>query len=287
MSLSSIQLEAFVAVARNLHFSRAARQLHLTQSALSQRIRNLEDALGLALFSRGPTGVQLTETGTRLLRYCQTKDQLEAEILSDLVSAEQGELAGVVRVAAYSSVMRSVIVPALAPLLRAHAKVQIQFVTREMRELQGMLSRGEAEFVILDREVARAGIESRKLGDEIYVLIESSKHRARDTTYLDHDPDDVVTSEFLKKGSGDKPATSIQRSFLGDIYGLLDGVTEGLGRAVAPRHLITGSRGLREVKGAKPEKIPVWLHFHVQPVYPRLHRAVLEAMLAGSGDRLK
>jgi hypothetical protein len=145
---------------------------------------------------------------------------------------------------------------------------------------------GEAEFVVLDREIARAGIESRKLGDEHYVLVESTKHRARDATYLDHDPDDPVTREFLKRSADKGAQASIHRSFLGDIYGIIDGVTEGMGRAVVPRHLIAGARGLRAVKGSHSEKVPVHLHFHVQPVYPRLHRAVLEALLANSRGHL-
>jgi DNA-binding transcriptional LysR family regulator len=284
VSLASNQLDAFAVVARTLHFSRAARQLHITQSALSQRIKNLEDELGLSLFSRGPTGVQLTEAGARLLRYCQTKDQLEAEILSDLVSDAQGELAGVIRIAGYSSIMRSVVMPALAPLLREHPKVQAEFITREMRDLQSMLSRGEAEFVLLDREVARAGIESRKLGEETYVLAESSQHRSRAGVYLDHDPDDPLTHEFLH-ASGQKGGAPLQRSFMGDIYGILDGVAQGLGRAVVPRHLIGGDRRIRVIKSSPSRSFPIVLHYHSQPVYPRLHRTVLEELVKNWPDR--
>lgn len=280
MTLSSLQLEAFAAAARALHFSRAAKQLGLTQSALSQRIKNLEDELGLSLFSRGPSGVRLTETGTRLLRYCQTKDQLEAEILSDLVSGSQSELAGVLRVAGYSSVMRSVVIPALSPLLRANPKVQAHFVTREMRELQDILSHGEAEFVVLDHEIDRVGIETRKIGEETYSLIESSKHRDRDTTYLDHDPEDPVTRVFLKRSSAAKSQNAIRRSYLGDIYSVLEGVALGMGRAVAPKHLAAGLDGVRAVKGTPLERLPVVLHYHAQPVYPRLQRATLEALMA-------
>jgi DNA-binding transcriptional LysR family regulator len=273
VSLSSIQLEAFAAAARTLHFSRAAQQLRLTQSALSQRIKNLEDELGLPLFSRGPAGVRLTETGTRLLRYCQTQEQLETEILSDLVTQGQGELAGILRVAGYSSVMRSMIAPALAPLLRSHPKLQAHFMTCEMRELTAMLSNGDAEFVVLDHEVARAGIEARKLGEETYVLVESANHSGRASTYLDHDPDDPVTRKFLKT-AGEK--SHVQRSFLGDIYGIIDGVSQGLGRALVPKHLIEGVRQVRIVPGSKSTRVPIYLHFHVQPVYPRLHQAALE-----------
>src|SRR5262249_54594072 len=122
VSLSALQLDAFYAVARTLSFTRAARELHVTQSALSQRIKNLEGELTCRLFVRSPAGVACTEAGQRLLRYCQTKAALESELVSELGAAPAEGLGGTVRVAAYSSVVRSAVLPALAPMLRAHPR---------------------------------------------------------------------------------------------------------------------------------------------------------------------
>jgi DNA-binding transcriptional LysR family regulator len=119
MQLSSRQLEAFVAVARTLNFTRAAERLNLTQSALSQRIRKLEEELGAALLVRAPGAVRLTDTGSRILRFCEAKESLEAEILADLATSRSGDLAGAIRVAGHLSVMRPVVLPALAALLRS------------------------------------------------------------------------------------------------------------------------------------------------------------------------
>ncbi len=62
------QMEAFVAVARTLHFGRAAAQLHITQSAVSQRIRALEDHLDVVLFARTRREVRLSPAGAAFLR---------------------------------------------------------------------------------------------------------------------------------------------------------------------------------------------------------------------------
>lgn len=62
-------LKTFMEVQRTRHFKRAAENLHLTQSAVSARIRLLEDTIGAALFSRERNNIQLTPAGQRLLPY--------------------------------------------------------------------------------------------------------------------------------------------------------------------------------------------------------------------------
>src|SRR5690242_467412 len=120
MALPAHQLDAFHAVAATGSFSRAAARLHVTQPALSQRIQQLETELKKRVFVRSPSGVKLTEAGSRLLRYCQVQRALEAELLEDLtVDGTSGpELSGNLRIAAFSSVARSCVLPAVAPLFR-------------------------------------------------------------------------------------------------------------------------------------------------------------------------
>ncbi|WP_405454142.1 LysR family transcriptional regulator [Streptomyces achromogenes] len=67
MDLDVAQIRAFVRVAEELHFGRAARTLAISQQALSKRIARLESLLGIELFQRGGNGVRLTDAGQRFL----------------------------------------------------------------------------------------------------------------------------------------------------------------------------------------------------------------------------
>lgn len=276
MSLPAHELDAFVAVARTGSFSAAAAQLHVTQPALSQRIQSLERALSLTLFVRDRKGLRVTEPGFRLLRYCEVKDRLEAEVLAGLKGPATGPLGGTVRLAGYSSILRSVLLPALAPLLSANPDVQFELVCRQTRELPGALERGEVDYIVLDRVIERASLERHVLGHERYVAV--AKRGAPDV-YLDHDPEDRVTEHYFKL-QGD-PRAAARRAFVGDVDGILVGVALGLGRGVVPRHLVPRRPPYAVEEPRRPVEFPVVLHHFRQPHYTRLHAALVETLVRG------
>jgi DNA-binding transcriptional LysR family regulator len=78
------ELRAFVAVVDAGGFSSAARQLHVSQSALSQTVRSLERALGVQLLLRSRTGVRTTEAGERLLDHARAMLELHDSAIEDV-----------------------------------------------------------------------------------------------------------------------------------------------------------------------------------------------------------
>lgn len=286
MDLPSHELQAFRMVAQTLSFSRAAQRIHITQPALSQRIQSLEKTLALTLFLRDPSGVKLTEAGLRLLRYCQIKDHLESELLSDLVRAPGGKLGGHLTIGGYSSVLRSVIMPALAPLLRENPDVHFEFKICQTTEIMDLLDRGESDFVILDEFVERSNLRTLLLGEERYVLVQSSTFPTKDR-YLDQDASDRITELFFKKQGVKNVA--LQRSYVADIDGILAGVALGLGKGVVPRHLLKShdsGKHVKEVKGMKSMRVPIVLHYFKQSYYTNLQKAVIEALKLNCKDFL-
>ncbi len=276
MSLSSLHLDAFFAAAKVLNFSQAAKQLHITQSALSQRVKALEEDTDLTLFVRLPRGVQLTEAGGRLLRYCQARASLERELLEDLNAGDQRVIGGMLRIGGYSSIVRSVLLPALTPLLRRHPRIQPHLQHSEIRTLPELLTTGQVDFIVTDSEVHRNDFASITLGEEEIVLCESANGDSPESVFLDHNPDDPVTNQFL--GRQDGPVPPYRRAFLDEVYAIIDGVANGWGRAVVSHHLIRNDPRIRVIPDYEPMRFPIFLHYHKQPFYTELHKLTVDEL---------
>jgi DNA-binding transcriptional LysR family regulator len=120
-------LLAFLAVARERSFTRAAAQLGVSQSALSQTIRGLEARLGLRLLARTTRRVAPTETGERLLRTLGPRfEEIDAELQAVRESREKP--AGTIRMTATEYATESVLLPKLAKLLREYPDIKVEIV---------------------------------------------------------------------------------------------------------------------------------------------------------------
>ncbi|RNF32398.1 LysR family transcriptional regulator [Massilia aurea] len=117
---------AFVVVARERSFTRAAAQLGLSQSSLSHTISALEAKLGMRLLTRTTRGVSPTEAGERLLAtvgpYCEG---IEAELAS--LSEDRDKPAGTVRISSHDHAVRTILWPKLSRLLPAYPDLKIEF----------------------------------------------------------------------------------------------------------------------------------------------------------------
>jgi DNA-binding transcriptional LysR family regulator len=118
---------AFLAVARQRSFTRAAAQLGVSQSALSQSLRGLEARLGLRLLTRTTRSVAPTEAGERLLRAAGPRlDEIGAELAA--LSELRDKPSGAIRITAHDHALRTVLWPALEKLLPNYPDIKVEVV---------------------------------------------------------------------------------------------------------------------------------------------------------------
>src|SRR5271154_3409659 len=118
---------AFLAVARERSFTRAAAQLGVSQSALSQTLRGLESRLGLRLLTRTTRSVSPTEAGERLLRAAGPRlEEIDAELTA--LTELRDKPSGTIRITAHDHAVRAVLWPALEKLLPDYPDIRVEIV---------------------------------------------------------------------------------------------------------------------------------------------------------------
>ena len=118
-------LLAFLVVARERSFTRAAAQLDVSQSALSHTIRGLEERLGLRLLTRTTRSVAPTEAGERLMRTVAPKlEEIDAELSA--LTELRDKPAGTVRITAAEHSAATILWPALATLLPQYPDIKVE-----------------------------------------------------------------------------------------------------------------------------------------------------------------
>jgi DNA-binding transcriptional LysR family regulator len=120
-------LAAFAAVARERSFTRAAAKLGVSQSALSQTIRQLEARLGVRILTRTTRSVAPTEAGERLLRVIAPRfEEIESELAS--LRELRHKPAGTVRITATEFAIDTILLPKLTPVMRQNLDLKIEFI---------------------------------------------------------------------------------------------------------------------------------------------------------------
>lgn len=118
---------AFLAVAKEQSFTKAAAKLGVSQSALSHTIRGLEERLGLQLLNRTTRSVSATEAGERLLRSIGPRfDEIEAELTS--LGELRAKPAGTIRITAAEHAANTVLWPALEKFLPHYPDIKVEII---------------------------------------------------------------------------------------------------------------------------------------------------------------
>src|SRR5215468_7566595 len=132
-------VEAFLSVAQHRSFRRAAAELGVTPSAISQAIRALEARIGAALFIRTTRSVGLTEAGERFL--LRAKPAFEELVAASEVARDMGQRpAGLLRLSVPRAVVPTVLEPLIASFCQAYPDVEVEIAASE--ELVDLAAQG-------------------------------------------------------------------------------------------------------------------------------------------------
>lgn len=181
------QLEYFVAVCEELHFTRAAERLNISQPSLSQQIRLLEHNIGLPLFDRIGKKTIITESGHILLKYCYNVFHELAQARS-AIGELQGLQRGSLKIGAIASVVNDLLPPAIVSFHQSYPQVELSLLGLSNGDIIHKLIQNELDLGIIfypslqeelmvtylyAERLAVAVPESHPLANEEEVMLES------------------------------------------------------------------------------------------------------------------
>lgn len=286
MSLLSANLKAFTAIVRQGTVHGAARDLHLTQTGVTQRIRAIEKQLGTTLFLRSRKGMKLTQEGEALLRYGKGAEDLAGQTLSQILGAATDRPIYITAVGP-TSVMTARIADQCADLYSQWPHLYLNFVISDSVDRLNMIRSGQASLAIIPPEQVANEMDSKKLKPDKYVLVGSPKWKGRRLTDLlenerviDFDESDQTTLKYLKKfdlvSQLKKP-----RLYVNNNETIIKYFNRGIGlgtltQEIAKPHIDAGD--LAVLNGGAVMEDPLALAWYPRPQMPPYFKAIINAI---------
>ena len=307
MQIDSRQLVAFAAVLREGSFEAAARALHVTPSAVSQRIKALEERLGRVLIRRGSPCVA-TEAGESLQRHAQQLQLLEAQALEPFGLADAAPSARGTRPAAVAAPLPLAVavnadslatwfVPALAALRERH-EVCIDLHVEDQDHSSELLRQGRVLAAVSADPVPVQGCRVQPLGRMRYLAVASPAFMRR------HFPDgltdaslaqapcnvfnrkDQLQARFLKRLSRRKLSPPQHR--VPSTHGFVHAALHGLGWGMNPDVLVAALLASGELVELAPgEWLDVPLYWQHWSLEAQVLRTLTEAVAAAAKAALQ
>lgn len=248
MALLHPQLEAFLAVIEEGSFDRAAKRLCITPSALSQRIKGLEDRLGAVLVKRSVPSVA-TQAGEKLLRRVQSMRLLEAETLTDFRPGEGDETARLTILVNNDS-LATWLPEALADFAAETKgeRVSLELLTDDQDHALESLRNGTAIAVVTSEAHPVSGARATPLGAMRYIAVTSPALAAslgsvgfetslQSAPVIFYDRKDTLQDRFLASfGIGPEAFTGLVH-YAPSPTAMIDLAARGLGWCMAPESL--------------------------------------------------
>lgn len=286
MSLLSANLQAFIAIVKRNTVHGAADDLGLTQTAVTQRIRALEAELKTTLFLRSRKGMNLTQEGEALLRYCKGAEELEGEALSLIGSAGSDKPVNV-GITGPTSIVTARIVNQCTGLYAEWPNLYLNFIITDTDDRLQMVKSGNASMAVISPENVPNEMDSKMLKPDKYILVASKKWKGRKLSdiltsdrLIDFYEKDLTSLNYLKKfnliSELKKP-----RLFVNNNEAIIKLFCQGVGfgtltQEIAKPHIDNGD--LMALNSGSVMEDPLALAWYPRPEMPSYLKAIISTI---------
>jgi len=271
MQITIRQLVVLEAVAKNLSFTKAAEELHLTQPAVSMQIKQIEESIGLALFEQIGKKIYLTEAGTEMYNYSRAIQQQlsEAEtVFEDLKGVKRGNLT--IAIASTANYFAPKI---LAAFKDQHPNVTFSLDVTNRKGLLKHLENNDTDVVIMGKPPKSMDLEAERFMDNPLVVIAPIDHSLVNRGQISMQSLLKETFILREKDSGTRIA--IERFFadqgmelktslnMSSNEAIKQAVQAGLGLGIVSIHTLEMEQLLKRLAVLDVESFPILRHWYI------------------------
>jgi DNA-binding transcriptional LysR family regulator len=260
--IENFRMRVFRSVAQHLNFSRAAEELLLTQPAVTQQIKALEDELGVPLFDRGNGRISLTPGGAALLPIAERMKSLSEEAVAAVAGA-YGEQAGELALGASQTISHYLLPGLVAAFLHNHPKVAVSVRSGNSDAMLEALLARDIHLALIEGPEHRKDVHIEPFMEDHMLLVVPAGHE-----WADHELDlaDLCGQSLLMRefGSGSRRVVEYALASAGlkpkdlcigmefdSTEGLLSAVEAGLGVTFVSRWAVRNQLSLGTLKIAR------------------------------------
>lgn len=271
-------LRFFLELVRTGSHARAAQRLGVDRNTVARRVGALEEALGIALFERGPQGWSCTAAGQELAELASRVEQ-DVLAMARHVDARDRALAGTVRLTTAAHLAAHLLAPALPALRERHPGLVLE-IAADQRTFD--LTRREADLALRMGRPRDAGLVTRRLSEVAYGLYAARPRDGARRREVDFEADAFVGFDESLAGVPqerwlERVAPARRVVFRANSSAsLLAAVRAGIGVAVLPRFLADPDPGVMRLDGPEPVPHELWLLVHGDLRRSPRVRAVIE-----------
>jgi DNA-binding transcriptional LysR family regulator len=275
--MENFRLKVFRVVANHLNFSRAAEELLLTQPAVTQQIKALEDEYGVSLFDRSGGRITLTPSGQVLLPYAEKIKEISDEAYA-AVARSAGKLGGQLALGASQTIGQYLLPNLVAGFLRENPRVSITAISGNTDTILEALVAHHIQLALIEGPAMRKDIHVEPFMEDQMVLVVPASHE-----WADHEIeiDSLRDAPLLMRefGSGSRRVVENALSQAGlkkkdlktrmeldSTEGLLSAVEAGLGVTFVSRWTVRNQLSLGTLKIARVRGLKLSRMFSI--VYP-------------------
>ncbi len=271
MNLTFRQLKVFEAVARNLNFTNAAKELHLSQPAVSMQIKQLEEQIDTPLIEKLGKKLYLTEVGLVMQDYARnTMQQLVdlEETIDQMKSMTRGHLK-----LAVASTANHFVIRLIARFAKVYPKISISLDVTNRSSLLELLEKNECDFVIMGSPPDGHSLQSAPFLENPLVVVANPYHYLADKEPVSLE--ELSKEEFVVREQGSGTRSAAKRFFteheltfktkmdMSNNRAIKHAVEEGLGLAIVSVHTLEVELKAKTLKVLNVEGFPIFRSWYV------------------------